>query len=107
MSDKRQNMIYTVKQYRDKFHKDKSERSVLRMVSRKMIPSYHIATKNGHDWVIDVRTAHESAELYCEACFEFHERKKNRHRKEYVEICAELSVEYNISITKLTKILGV
>jgi len=100
-------MVYTIEQYRKKFYPNKSYVTVFRYVVNKMIPSYHIATKNGHDWVIDVRTAHESAELYCEACFEFHERKKNRHRKEYVEICAELSVEYNISITKLTKILGV
>ena len=96
-------MIYTVKEYKEKYHPDKSIDTVQRLIRAGHTPSNHYV-KKGHDYMIFVGSEHEfKAAEYFDACTEFHRLKKGRN---HMELVAELSIHYDLSITKMCKLLG-
>lgn len=97
-------MIYSVKTYRAAFLPTSSIRTVLRRIENNQLPTHHVAIKCERDWIIHTREISETASLYVEAAMEFQACKKGR---DLIGLCAELSVKFNIGITKLTKMLGV
>jgi hypothetical protein len=80
-------IAYNISQYKDKFHPTKSGRTVRRMVSSGLIPSYHLGFKNGRDWIV-INLG------YFEAYKEFQNKK---HLTTDLELLATvLSVKYKI-----------
>lgn len=52
-------MIYTVEEYRQRFHPTKSAKSVIRLIKSNMIPTCHQCRKLGNCYVINVITFSE------------------------------------------------
>jgi hypothetical protein len=98
--------IYTIKEF-----SEKQFISVRAMNHRLNNPNYslpenHFLKRGGKENMIINCSPHEyKAGEYYDACCEFHARK-SRYEKQ-IELCAELSVKYDIGITKLVKLLGV
>lgn len=93
-------MILNIKQYRETFQPSKSLRTVERMVSDGNLPSNHYVYKF-RDYVIEIRSLNDNAQLYVDAITEFHSKNNKT-----VEFCAELSIKYNIEINRLIKLLA-
>lgn len=96
-------MIYTLSEYRSKFHANKSLRTVQRMVKSGLLPANH-HVKKGHDSMIYVGSEHEyKAYEYFEAATEYHRLKQSA--KDY-EVATKLAIESDLSVTKFYKMLG-
>ena len=97
------NMIYTVSEYRDKFHPSKSIRTVQRMLQSGLMPSNH-HIKKGHDTMIFVGSEHEyKASEYFESATEYHRLKQSE--RDY-QTATRLAIESGLSVTKFYKMLG-
>lgn len=98
-------MIYTFKDYAATVAKCHLN-TVMYRVKHDLLPSNHIViSKGGRNCMINIVSPHEyKAGQYYDACCEFHRRKKQF--SEPIELAAELSVKYEILLTKLCKMLG-
>jgi hypothetical protein len=97
-------MIYTLREFAKK--EGINVRTVQHRIQKNQLPTNHFVKKGGREYMIQVCSVHEyKAGEYFDACVEFHKRKESFSRP--IELCAELSVKYDILLTKLCKILGV
>jgi hypothetical protein len=98
-------MIYTVEAYRKMFKIDGRTvhyHTLMRRIHEGNLPSNHkVHRLNPHQFVIEVKE-HDDLDRYFLACTEYHAAKDGR-----MEYVAGLTVKYNISLTKLTKFLGI
>lgn len=103
-------MLLTLKEYQKKYYPDKSISTVQRMVRGSNLPSSHYVKKSQGkrgETIIFIGSEHEyKAAEYYDACCEFH-KIKSKFTGSMIELCVELSIKYDIGLTKLTKILGV
>ena len=96
-------MLYTVSEYRLKFHPAKSLRTVQRMLQSGLVPSTH-HIKQGHDFMIFVGSEHEyKAAEYFEAATEYHRLKQSERDR---QTATRLAIESGLSVTKFYKMLG-
>lgn len=99
-------MNYSLKDYHAKFCPEISIRTLRRKITSEQLPSNHHVLK-GAKHVIYVGSENEyKAYEYQEACYEF-QKKKGSYNGTQIELCVELSIKYDIALTKLTKLLGV
>ena len=98
-------MIYTVKSYTEKFHSDRTERTIRRLIQSNLVPENHIIHRIRGAYIIEVRTSSDDDSRYISALWEFQDKVNKYDRP--IELCAELAVKYDIGLTKLVKLLGV
>lgn len=97
-------MIYTVREFARKMNI--SVRAMQHRLEKNNLPEGHFVKKGGREYMIysgDDNT--EKLQPYFDACVEFHRRKAVFDNK--IELVAELAIGYDLSITKLCKMVGV
>lgn len=99
-------MNYSLKKYHEVFCPDISLRTLQRKVSNDQLPSNHHVCRSAKNVVFVGSENSYKAYEYQEACYEFHKVKDN-YSGTQIELCVELSIKYDIGLTKLTKMLGV
>lgn len=98
--------VYTIKEYAIRVAKCHTN-TVRSRIKNGNLPSNHFIKKGGKENMIIVSSIHEyKAGEYFDACCEYQRIKENHIGKED-KLAAELSVKYDILLTKLCKILGI
>ena len=100
-------MFYTLKEYREKFYPNVCIRTVQRRIVAGNIPSTHHAKTSPHSTFIFVGSELEyKSDEYFNACCEFH-RRKHTYNGTHIELAVELSMDFDVGLTRLTKFLGI
>lgn len=98
--------IYTLQEYADNVAHCHIN-TLMSRIKKGTIPSNAHVKKGNKQWMIIVSSIHEyKAGQYFDACCDFHRLKSGRQDSD-IELAAELSVKYDILLTKLCKILGI
>ena len=95
--------VYTIKEYRDKFHAGKCTNTVLRMIEKGAIPNNHYVKKKAKCFLVMVTDSNEALHIYFDASVEYNCRKQEY--KDY-EMAAEIVVKYSLSATMFFKMHG-
>jgi len=89
--------VFTVKEYKEKFHKEKSLRTVQRMVKSGLTQKNHVVYKS-HDYFIII-------DNYYPACIEFH--MKREEGGDDVVLATVICVKYGLEKHVLFNYLGI
>ena len=100
-------MFYTLKEYREKYYPNVCIRTVQRRIVAGNIPSTHHPKTSPHGTFIFVGSELEyKSDEYFNACCEFH-RRKHTYNGTHIELAVELSMDFDVGLTRLTKFLGI
>ena len=100
-------MFYTLKEYREKYYPNVCIRTVQRRIVAGNIPSTHHAKTSSHGTFVFVGSELEyKSDEYFNACCEFH-RRKHTYNGTHIELAVELSMDFDVGLTRLTKFLGI
>ena len=95
--------VYTLKEYRDRYHVGKSARTVKRLIQAGGLPTNHYARQTVRNTLIMVTDSNEALHIYFDASVEYNQRKQEY--KDY-EMAAEICVKYSLSATMFFKMHG-
>lgn len=98
--------VYTLKEYRDRYHAGKSARTVKRLIQAGGLPTNHYARQTVRNTLIMVTDSNEALHIYFDASVEFAERIKGKTTDEIYEIAAEISINHHLSTTLFFKFHG-
>ena len=100
-------MFYTLNEYREKYYPNVCIRTVQRRIVAGNIPSTHHAKTSSHGTFVFVGSELEyKSDEYFNACCEFH-RRKHTYNGTPIELAVELSMDFDVGLTRLTKFLGI